>query len=250
MKNAFGCLLRLLALATLFAAPASATDRELLGGPGGGLQRVECTGGSYLAGLEVMQGDWNDRISPICMFWDSQRLALRGEAPEQWVGRSGGGQFQSGICPDHGFVKRLTTSATLNEDNQPAFTQNTGVSCVSYLAPDTMNHSVRLNGSAGSANAWGESCPPGEVGAGILVRAGDFVDAIGLICGLPPSGSLFPRVPPPQDAVRAPPVISRGDIVHACRPRTPQACRQSTQVIIFAMCCCPLQTAIPRKSRN
>jgi len=236
MKIAFGCLLGLLALATLFAAPASASDLNLLGGAGGGFQRLDCTGGSYLAGLKVMQGDWNDRITPVCMFWDVQRLALRGEAPEQWVGSSGGGQLEVGICPDRGFVKRLVTSATVNGDNQPAFTQNTGVSCVSYLAPDTMNHSVRLNSSAGSINAWGESCPPGEVGAGILVRAGDFVDAIGLICGPPPSGALFPRGPLLQNVVRAPPVISRVTLSMRGRPRTPQARRQLFQIVIFLMC--------------
>ena len=220
MKIIASAVLGLLAWAIFSATPASATDLNLLGGPGGSYERIECPVGSYMVGLDGMVGIWNDRLSPLCSEFDTQLQRFRGGANRQrWAGTSGGGNFEHGPCSNNEIVKRLTTGATRNDDNNPAFTQETGLGCVSYLAPDRLHASVTLNGSAASYFLWSESCPPGEVATGVAVRDGTFVDAIGLICGPPPQPHFVGSGPDPRNAEPAAKAGTHAkDISHLLHP--------------------------------
>ncbi len=165
-------------------APAFAEDSlQLLGGDGGTLQKVHCDPGSYLVGFDAFIGDWNDRINPLCAAWDPRTRTLGPPRMTTWLGTSPGGKFLSGVCSDGGIVYRLTTGFTVNSDNQPAFTQGTGLSCALPLSAKTPHGSLRFNGAAASNGVMQENCPANELAIGIVARSGLSVDAIGLICG-------------------------------------------------------------------
>ena len=197
-----------------FPSPSSATDLELVGGPGGNLFRAECPQGSYLVGLAGRTGEWVDRIAPVCAPWlrGSQAFGLPTIGPT--FGASTGGQDRQRTCWGTG-NKTLAVQSwyveTVRSTNP--LVQYVEIHCVSlspalatglfdFGSPTAASHERVTKGP------YPHGCQPGEIASGFRVRAGLFVDSLGLICApMPtrvgsPTGQLAtPLVQSPPPAV-------------------------------------------------
>ncbi|MDF0644434.1 MAG: hypothetical protein P0111_10410 [Nitrospira sp.] len=203
----------------LCARPALATDLPVYGGLGGNDFRAECPKGSYLVGLAGRTGEWVDRIAPVCAPWVAARQAFGAPSVGPSHGASTGGQERHKSCWNE-FVGRVYVVQSwkidvLRSDNH--YVQRIKAYCASML-PSVKSMSFYFgdkdpydeNVSFGpfGTRPPEQSCPAGEVAVGIRTRAGQFVDAIGLICGpRPPSFGaaatkpLGPLVQAPSSAV-------------------------------------------------
>ncbi|HMV56923.1 MAG TPA: hypothetical protein PLY42_08185 [Nitrospira sp.] len=196
-----------------FPSLSSATDLELIGGPGGSLFRAECPQGSYLVGLAGRTGEWVDRIAPTCAPWlrGSQAFGLPTVGPS--FGASGGGQDRQRTCWGTG-NKTLAIQSwyveTVRSPNPPV--QYVEIHCASLGPAQSIGLFDFGNPTAASEERvtkgpYPHGCPPGEIASGFRVRAGLFIDSLGLICApIParlgaPAGKLatpLVQTPPPS----------------------------------------------------
>lgn len=206
-------LLAVLIFLGLFFFPSFslATDLELVGGPGGNLFRAECPQGSYLVGLAGRSGEWLDRIAPICAPWlkGSQAFGLPAIGPS--FGASGGGQDRQRTCWGSG-NKALAIQSwyieTVRSPNPPV--QYIEIHCVSLGPAQTAGLFDFGNPTADSEERvtkgpYPHGCQAGEVASGFRVRAGLFVDSLGLICAPMPARVGSPTGKLPTPLVHAPP---------------------------------------------
>ena len=210
-----------LGLTLVLPGITSATDLPLYGGSGGQQVRAECPKGSYLVGLAGRAGSWVDRIAPVCAPWLRGSQALGTPTIGQSFGMSGGGQEQQTICTRSG-NNRLAIQSwwthLLRSDNH--YVQYIEMYCDSLPTPlPPTNYGPRLDfgtrpndveelvtyGPFSSQPPF-QACPAGEAAVGIRVRAGQFVDAIGLICGPLPARVGAPATKLPAPLVQAPPL--------------------------------------------
>lgn len=208
-----------LGLTLVLPGITSATDLPLYGGSGGQQVRAECPKGSYLVGLAGRAGSWVDRIAPVCAPWLRGSQALGTPTIGQSFGMSGGGQEQQTICTRSG-NNRLAIQSwwthLLRSDNH--YVQYIEMYCDSLPTPlPPTNYGPRLDfgtrpndveelvtyGPFSSQPPF-QACPAGEAAVGIRVRAGQFVDAIGLICGPRPLGPSTPAMKLPGPLVQVP----------------------------------------------
>ncbi|GKS57212.1 hypothetical protein YTPLAS18_07390 [Nitrospira sp.] len=183
-----------------------ATDLPIYGGLGGIALRADCPMGSYLVGLAGRTGEWVDRIAPVCAPWlrGSQTLGPPSIGPS--FGTSGGGQERQAICTGGG-NKTVTIQSwwihVLRSDNH--YVQYVEVFCTSLTIPVSTDSGWRLGfgnkptdveemvtGGPFTSQPPFQACPAGEAAVGFRVRAGQFVDAIGLICGPLPARAGAP----------------------------------------------------------
>ncbi|MGC3974845.1 MAG: hypothetical protein QM771_10740 [Nitrospira sp.] len=205
-----------LGLALASSGSALATDLPVFGGPGGSEFRAQCPNGSYLVGFEGKTGAWVERISPVCAPW------LRGS---QTLGPPAVGQEVTTICRDsrsNTFAIHYMNVAVLKSANR--LVQSIWAGCQSLTTSPL--GSVRLEFGARPPAPPGRDvgdqpecvtcpdksppiysnqvCPAGEAGVGIRGRAGQFVDAVGLICGPMPARLGSPATKLPRPLVQAP----------------------------------------------
>jgi hypothetical protein len=217
-----------LGLTMLCPSITIATDLPLYGGLGGQQFRAECPKGSYLVGVAGRVGSWVDRIAPVCAPWLRGSQALGTPTIGQSFGMSGGGQEQQTICTRSGnnhLAIQSWWTHLLRSDNH--YVQYIEMYCDSLPTPlPPTNYGPRLDfgtrpkdveelvtyGPFSSQPPF-QACPSGEAAVGIRVRAGQFVDAIGLICGPFPLGPGAPVTKLPGPLVQAPP---------PARPLSPQ----------------------------
>lgn len=189
---------------------ASATDLEVRGGYGGANFRSVCAPGSYLAGMQVRLGDWIDQIRPVCAEVDSNFYRKPGVPSADLIGGSGGNRYDDARCKEGHVAAGL--SVVMITD--PGFGNNLGVIsrmrifCNGVAPPFLFDPhgivgvypragNIRLDSdilfgiSTDSKYVKFEvfNCPPGELATGLWGRAGDFVDAIGLVCGPGPQAA-------------------------------------------------------------
>lgn len=209
-----------LGLTMLCPSITLATDLPLYGGLGGQQFRAECPKGSYLVGVAGRAGSWVDRIAPVCAPWLWGSQALGRPTIGQSFGMSGGGQEQQTICTRSGnnhLAIQSWWTHLLRSDNH--YVQYIEMYCDSLPTPLPPTHyGPRLDfgtrpkdveelvtyGPFSSQPPF-QACPAGEAAVGIRVRAGQFVDAIGLICGPLPLGPSAPAAKLPSPLVQAPP---------------------------------------------
>ncbi|HET9962429.1 MAG TPA: hypothetical protein VFQ34_08855 [Nitrospiraceae bacterium] len=197
------------------------TDLPLYGGLGGQPFKAECPKGFYLVGLAGKAGSWVDRIAPVCAPWLRSSQAFGTPTIGQSFGMSGGGQEQQAVCTRSGNNHLAIQSwwiHPLRSDNH--YVQYIQMYCDSLPTPlPPTNYGPRLDfgtrpndveelitfGPFSSQPPF-QACPAGEAAVGIRVRAGQFVDAIGLICGPLPLGPTAPAPKVPGPLVQAPPL--------------------------------------------
>lgn len=207
---------------------ALATDFPIYGGLGGNQFRAECPKGSYLVGLAGRTGAWVDRIAPVCAPWLRGSQAFGAPTIGQSFGMSGGGQERQVACIGGGNNTRAIQSwwiHVLRSDNH--YVQFIQMYCDSVPTPlPSTNEGPRLDfgtypndveemvtgGPFGSQPPF-QACPAGEVAVGFRVRAGQFLDAIGLICGPVPA-----RVGAPATKVDPRIMMPRADLFEIIKP--------------------------------
>ena len=182
-------------LSMMFAPFAGASNLPVQGGPGGKPFRSDCSGGGYVAGIYVRSGDWIDAIGLKCATYD--RLALTFTRPAwntPYNGGSGAGLLErEKLCPADSSVSGLLIGYT-TDGSRPKFVDHVMMVCRDVKGAtkatscfDTGDGCwfTRPNGD-NPLRAFGQACPDNELATGIRGRAGNYVDAIGLVCSLKP----------------------------------------------------------------
>lgn len=196
-----------------------ATDLPLYGGSGGSPFRAPCPRGAFLVGLSGRAGAWIDRIAPICAPWlqESQTFGAPSVGPS--FGTSDGGAAVTSVCQGSGANISAVSSwtiETLRSANR--FVQYVGAICapLSLSAPrgslvflefgprPALSEEPIGAGPIKTGQGKDQSCPPGEMATGIHVRAGLFVDALGLICGPRPARLGVPVTKLPSSPIQTP----------------------------------------------
>lgn len=190
---------------------SSATDLELVGGPGGNLFRAECPQGSYLVGLAGRTGEWVDRIAPICAPWLRGSQAFGSPTIGPSFGASGGGQDRQRTCWESGNKSLAIQSwyvETVRSPNPPV--QYVEIHCIS-LSPAQAIALFDFGNPTATAEErvtkgpYPHGCRPGEIASGFRVRAGLFIDSLGLICAPTPARVGAPAGKLATPLVQAPP---------------------------------------------
>jgi hypothetical protein len=222
-------------MSLLFVAPimfagtpeANATITQALGGPGGSPFKIECPGGKAVAGFFATAGAWVDGVSPLCAAPGGKRQQFG------WAGGTGGGP-QMVYCPDGDYVTSVWLTFTRGNDLPRQYVNTIGIICGSFTGNSLAQakavrciysddaHDLYVSNSCESTIVWSEkvACPKNEVLTGIVGRSGNYVDAMGAVCGPAPKVMIrLPRPPigppsKPQVDVRPtenlPPVASSG----------------------------------------
>lgn len=176
-----------------------ATDLPIYGGLGGNEDRAQCPQGWYLVGLSGNTGSWVDRVAPICAPWLPAKLTFGPTSIGPSFGMSTGGGYRDPKCTGSGNNTHAIQSwwiHVLRSDDH--YVQYVEMFCASLTAPVLANSGRRLSFGehpndieemvTGGPFAFGsqppfQGCAAGEAAVGFRVRAGRYVDAIGLICG-------------------------------------------------------------------
>jgi hypothetical protein len=192
-----------------FSAQAQ-TDAKLepIGGPGGGQFVARCPQGQLLNGLELRSGDDVDAIKIICVaaygLVDVGPPVTGGER----FGGDGGGNVEQLRCPKEnpivtGMYVRAWGENTLIVTSIGLYCGAAATTQIQRELNDVL-HSGRSGVYAGSnepKRAKGtQRCPTSLVAVGINGRSGIWLDAVGLICGVP---SLTPKPAALQPPVKA-----------------------------------------------
>lgn len=155
----------------------------------------ECQPGQYFVGVVGATGLWTDQITVVCgqltpdnSITGSKTIASRGGS---------GGNFKSVLRGKDEVITQMWVNRT--EHYQVSFTQFT---CSNVKTGAT--HNISFGGterSAGGVPGATMTCPAGELGTGMTIRWGKYVNGLGLVCnGYKP--------PAPTPVVTAPPATS------------------------------------------
>lgn len=180
------------------------------GGYGGVEFSETCPEYSYVTGFNLRQGNDLDSIQFNCSLLRSDGSAGTGHTG-RWYGGSGG-MSKSGYCPhDNPFVRRLAVTeegaATrivdgiafdcgIMQRQQPKKLQPSQRSDFQFFGPMVDYLGGVLTGDNAGPTDSSFVCPEGQAIAGIYGRAGQMIDALGIICRdiqvapLPPSTVL------------------------------------------------------------
>lgn len=180
----------LCACLALVAAPASARDFQVYGTNNGALARDECPAGSYLVGVVGNAGAWLDQITVVCgkpkpdgTYGGAKSLPSRGGS---------GGAFKKALCPPNYAVG----SAKIYRDDEYHILE-LFLNCKNVKTGHKLPVFINGGGGSPSAGRIEQDCGAGEMGTGLTIRHGQYVNGIGLICG------AFSSPPPPATAACA-----------------------------------------------
>jgi hypothetical protein len=200
------------------APGASVSLLPAIGGPGGGQYQVQCGATENLMGFELRVGVYIDAIRPVCVVTYGATAIGDQAVPPNWNGATGGHPIRL-LCPTSTpIVIGIDASSRLYHD--PVLT-NIHLYCgqaipsqasplypaAAFDAPESamptwVNGRIANNGE--NSPAGHQFCPAGQVAVGVHGRAGNFLDAVGLICGAPrrdTSGKALGRVQATTPAV-------------------------------------------------
>lgn len=202
-------LMALVALLLPFTTIANATVTEVFGGPGGGQFTQSCPEGKAMVGLRVTAGAWIDGFALLC----EAPVANRQEVG--WIGGRGG-SVQEVYCASGQFVTGVFLTFTLSSEHERRYVNSIGMVCsssseegVQEICVSTQDLDVPVADACQyrwvtsgydryKSPAQTIDCPAGEVLIGLHGRAGDYVDALGMICG--PRPTLKPILLPVEDS--------------------------------------------------
>ena len=194
-------------LAGLVAPAARSTDLPVRGGSGGGSFKSDCSG-DYVVGVYLHSGAWIDAIGLKCASFDARQGKFRFPAWNKPYQGGTGGSPQEAICPsDDYYVSGMKVGFT-RDGGDPKYADYVQLTCSPVGAGAAAK--VCLHTGHGCwdnhpdpppevpfvtflAAPVEDPCPPGEAAVGIHGRSGQFVDALGLICGPRPTKLTQPE---------------------------------------------------------
>lgn len=186
----------LLATATPATAQVTPSRGGLVGGPGGGAFEHRCGPGKYLTGFHVRVGASVDAIGPVCSTWNPTLRRMEAhEPPPRFFGGTGGARLLTYRCAADAVVKSLTAQSAENEWRSLSYVL---AFCQEARPPYRRIDQGLIRGENNHTYfpATAE-CDGDSVAVGLRGRAGNLVDAVGVICGPRP-----PLPPSPADAMR------------------------------------------------
>ena len=199
-------------------AAGHATVTPAYGGPGGSEFFLRCACGQYLVGFRARAGAWVDAIGLVCAPMDAAtRKTSTNLIRTGWAGGKGGGA-QEAYCPAGEKVTSIGIAHTRQSDGSPKFVNSIDIKCDGHeettaciSSGEGCKSGRHTDGLVYFLNVayWYDKvrCPDGEYATGVHGRAGAFVDALGLICELPPAQ---PRAPATTSGRPVPPVHGLG----------------------------------------
>lgn len=178
-----------------FALSAQAQTDQIfppIGGDGGGHFDARCPLGQHLAGFDLRVGDDVDAIRPLCVTAYGPAEAGPLEPYSSQYGGNGGGGTVQLVCPKGTPI--VTGMYVRWEGVDTEIVNNIHLFC--GIASTTQEPSyvpvakfdgpvVVVTGKFFSDGNDAEHCPTGLVAVGINGRSGRWLDAVGLICGVP-----------------------------------------------------------------
>lgn len=197
----------LLAATLAFAFPSHATDLQSYGGKGGDSgYRLECPPGALLAGFVGHAGTHVSHLNIECRRRDGQNknpgdagkrpLASPGTVS---AGRALDGALRHKTCPSQQIIYTVNF---LFARNGPAVLDWLRAGCMDPGDSPQLATSFDFPGSdvaqlgdspLGYPGSGWQSCPPGELPAGIYGTSRIYVDSIGLICRPTAKGPSVPE---------------------------------------------------------
>jgi hypothetical protein len=188
------------------------TDAKLepIGGPGGGQFVARCPQGQFLTGVDLRYGDDVDSIKIICVVAYGAAEVSPPVAGGEVFGGSGGGQVEKLVCPkENPVVTGMYVNAwgvdTLVVGSIGLYCGAVATTQVQRKQYDVLHSGVRTGGASATSREpmrakGSQRCPTSLVAVGINGRSGVWLDAVGLICGVP---SLTPKPAALQPPVKA-----------------------------------------------
>jgi hypothetical protein len=188
-------------------AQAQAPDQILapIGGPGGGQFIARCAPGDILGGVSMFTGDDVDGIHPICI---TVRAPTGGEPHgySRHFGAYDGRNVQLRCPPAAPAVTGLDVAF---EGENTVIVNGVHLFCGLALPnqPLTNNPTLAFDGPVigGDTAVMHDRavCPPGLMPVGITGRSGKWLDALSLICGMPPFVLPPPRPMGPGEPIKS-----------------------------------------------
>jgi hypothetical protein len=174
------------AIFSLLACPlaingVAAKDFPPVGGAGDYTFGALCPANQFLVGLTVKSGAWIDQMAIICapVNPDGSTGSLYHD-PKHYGGEGGGAATQKTCAPGQ-IINHMGFSLTAG--NRQVLFFHFG--CYSPTNRQTGTFELGANSPVFPPN--NQDCPNGEAARGIQGRAGKHVNAVGLLCGPPPS---------------------------------------------------------------
>ncbi|MDF0644432.1 MAG: hypothetical protein P0111_10400 [Nitrospira sp.] len=191
LKPPYGCLLLLVGTLGWFPAGAFATDTKTQGSLGGVYFRAECPIGSFLVGFSGRTGAWIDQIAPVCEPLSPNKQTFGKFTVGATIGTSTGGTPDHSRCPAHTVVRVTRHSMTIGENAQLKFVESISYDCFTTAGAfrsdgrRIFGHPTELPVIDTTSKPLDTltQCPQGEFARGFHGRAGQFLNALGLICG-------------------------------------------------------------------
>ncbi len=206
--------------AVLHPSPSFATQMRIVGGPGGRPFSATCQPGMYLAGFHARAGAWVDGLGLLCARYDASQNSLsKVHDNESYVGGIHGSP-QEEYCPLGQPLTGIAMTFTRGNGLDRQYLNSLAMLCGGRdtSMPIAQGHQDRCISTGEDCDAFFESstwglttrdrfadyqyCPLDEIAVGLQGRAGDYVDAIGLICAPAPAGgkasasTQVPHLPP------------------------------------------------------
>lgn len=197
-------LLGLLVIGT----PARGQDLPIRGGPGGAAFRQQCGEREYVVGFEARGGSWVDAVRVLCAPWVRNTHAVGPAATPSGFAGGSGGTVRIVRCPAAteavtGIEFSVTRDLGTLDVNDPELVTGFSFMCGKLEPPHEQREQRHVVVSAEHFFASApkgvgttgrdvsilqpQSCPAGTAAIGLRGRAGQYVDALGLICGAAPT---------------------------------------------------------------
>jgi hypothetical protein len=200
------------AIASGLGRPAAATIMSAEGGQGGGDFQAQCAPGQYVVGFAAGAGAWINRIAILCAPYLAEQHKFGSRTTGEFHG-GGGATLQEQYCPVDSYVASIHFGFT-RRGSEREYVDDVGMGCARL--DGTASASACINTGEGCSEGGSyvpnvfptgvrdqvhlafQSCPSGEAATGIHGRSGDYVDALGLICGPAPTGKIIGHARPPS----------------------------------------------------
>jgi hypothetical protein len=183
-----------------------------MGGGGGSQFVARCPQGQFLTGFKLRTGDEIDGIQPLCVTAYAPADVGPPQPYPSYFGGSGGGPRDL-LCPTDA---PIVTGLYIYEEGRVIITVDSihlfcGVAATTQKQsqfPAAVFDAPHINTSEhGQSSEATQRCPAGLVAVGINGRSGEWLDSLGLICGVP---TLTPKAAPPPEVPSSPAVKAVG----------------------------------------
>lgn len=202
MRHIFAAMLIVLVCASMAETASARTSRDPYGGRGDASASDECGPGKYFVGVVGATGAWIDQIAVLCAelkpdgtFKGAKSIASRGGT---------GGAFHPAVmCPKDQAITDVTITVGVNLEVLQLELFCTGVKNPALRTP------LLFAGNGGTYKSQNtQSCLAGEVGKGLNINYGKYINGAGIICDalkIPAAAPSPPPPPPPPEPQTPPP---------------------------------------------